>query len=739
MRRTIAAFLTLGLMATAPVAGRQVTDTRTQRLATLGRVWLAVKFAHPRVALTNRDWDAVLTDALPVVEAAKDDRAFEEAVASMLRTLDDPATRVHAAGERAMQMPVAAKPVRPAIAALPDGAVLIDVRAPGALSDAMTLRAAITDNLDTIAKADRLVVDVRGTRQSGWTGERVIEALNELLVAAPLPLPADRYVRHSGYRAQLGGASFYSSDVVTESAAQIKPRDGMRPRKVAFVVDQSAIVPPIALALQAAGLGALVSVGDPPATPVRTQYLQLTAGASAMTRVADLVWNGRRIELTADETMAPRQPDDRVHARAAELAAARKPSVAGIEDPAPIWQPDPTYSETPYPSAPHRLLAVYRLWGVMENFLPYKHLLDRSWDHALTTFIPRALAARDELEYARAMAEMATLTQDSHVNVTGSRALTKYVGEVPPPVSVRFVEGRPIVTRIADAQAAPGLKVGDEIVTIDGEDAAARAKKIEQVITFSTPAGRNRVVAQRLLSGDAGSVARVSVRGADGAPREVAITRPAKPVFGPQRDGEVFRILDGNIGYADLERLEVAQVAAMFDRFRETTAIVFDMRGYPRGTAWSIAPRINTKKATAAALFYRPMMAGGSTAERLSFIQDLPPTTTWVYERPTVMLIDDRALSQSEHTGLFFKAANGTTFVGSPTTGANGDVTSMTLPGGLRVSFTGHDVRWPDGRQLQRVGLIPDVPATPTIAGVRAGRDEVLEAALAFLKNRKGS
>ena len=73
------------------------------------------------------------------------------------------------------------------------------------------------------------------------------------------------------------------------------------------------------------------------------------------------------------------------------------------------------------------------------------------------------------------------------------------------------------------------------------------------------------------------------------------------------------------------------------------------------------------------------------------------------------MLIDERAISQAEHTGLFFKAANNTTFVGSSTIGANGDVTTFLLPGGLRVSFTGHDVRWPDGRQLQRIGLVPDV------------------------------
>jgi C-terminal processing protease CtpA/Prc len=60
-------------------------------------------------------------------------------------------------------------------------------------------------------------------------------------------------------------------------------------------------------------------------------------------------------------------------------------------------------------------------------------------------------------------------------------------------------------------------------------------------------------------------------------------------------------------------------------------------------------------------------------------------------------------------------------------------VTFFTLPGNIRVRFSGHEVRHADGRQLQRVGIQPDVPVAPTLAGIRAGRDEVLERALAYL------
>jgi C-terminal processing protease CtpA/Prc len=98
------------------------------------------------------------------------------------------------------------------------------------------------------------------------------------------------------------------------------------------------------------------------------------------------------------------------------------------------------------------------------------------------------------------------------------------------------------------------------------------------------------------------------------------------------------------------------------------------------------------------------------------------------------MLIDERAISQAEHTGLFFEMANGTKFIGSNTAGANGDVTNFNVPGGINIMFTGQSVRHVDGRQLQRIGLVPDIEVRPTIEGIQNGRDEVLEGAIEYLQ-----
>ena len=198
-------------------------------------------------------------------------------------------------------------------------------------------------------------------------------------------------------------------------------------------------------------------------------------------------------------------------------------------------------------------------------------------------------------------------------------------------------------------------------------------------------------------------------------------------------------ILPG-VGYVDLGRLQYKDVDRMFERIKSTRATIFDMRGYPNGTAWAIAPRLSKRNRPVAALFSRPILDGAaftdndiSAPPEYQFQQRLPDAKGERYAGRVVMLIDEETVSQAEHTCLFFEAATNVTFIGTPTSGVNGDVTNMVLPGGITASFTGHAVRHADGRQLQRIGIQPTIRVAPTIAGMAAGRDEVLDAAVKFL------
>ena len=107
-------------------------------------------------------------------------------------------------------------------------------------------------------------------------------------------------------------------------------------------------------------------------------------------------------------------------------------------------------------------------------------------------------------------------------------------------------------------------------------------------------------------------------------------------------------------------------------------------------------------------------------------LQPLAPT----YQGKVVILVDEVSISQAEYTAMAFRATPGAVVVGSTTAGADGNVSPIPLPGGLRTLISGIGVFYPDKKPTQRVGIIPDVVVTPTVDGIREGRDEVLEAAV---------
>ena len=189
----------------------------------------------------------------------------------------------------------------------------------------------------------------------------------------------------------------------------------------------------------------------------------------------------------------------------------------------------------------------------------------------------------------------------------------------------------------------------------------------------------------------------------------------------------------------DLQRLEAAEVGAAFETIRNTPGAIFDMRGYPASGARAVVARLARSGAPPAVIGggmrYDGVSGSFSLEEALWTLEEYPPGER--YAGRVVLLADGSSQSAAEHVCALIKSVAAVTFIGSRTSGANGGVTRTVLPGGIVVNFTGQSVRHRDGSQLQRIGIVPDVEAHPTLQGIRAGRDDVLERAIEFLDRGK--
>ncbi|MNL65656.1 Peptidase family S41 [compost metagenome] len=93
-------------------------------------------------------------------------------------------------------------------------------------------------------------------------------------------------------------------------------------------------------------------------------------------------------------------------------------------------------------------------------------------------------------------------------------------------------------------------------------------------------------------------------------------------------------------------------------------------------------------------------------------------------------------MSQAEWTAMCFQTAGNTTIVGSQTAGTDGNAIDIDFKK-FHTRYTGMGVYYPDGRETQRIGIIPDIEIKPTIKGIQEGKDEVLERALLFVETGK--
>jgi len=638
-----------------------------------------------------------------------------------------------------------------------DGLLVLTLN-PATLGDQDQAAARLRQVIPEVRRARGVVFDLR--RHGPWL-ERdpavlplafQASGLNQVLQFARLEAPGQRSRIYSGLPAGApGGSAFYHHACYVRAGTVLEPHAGAEAKPVVFLVDESSLLPPIAAALLAAGRARLVAQGGlSDASLVDTSRIELPGGLRVSIRVSELVYADGSTGLAPELTL-PGEGSQQALESAIELARepAKAPPRQRLKLPACAAPPaDRAYADAPYPSRELRLLAAFRIWAAVRYFFAYRDLMEHDWERALDEALASLIEAADARAYALALARMIAHLGDSHAEVT-SPALAEYFGLASPPIRTRMIEGLPVVTQLLDPYEArkAGVSAGDVVLEVDGEPAGARIERLGRYLSASTPQSLAQLVMQRWLNGRPGSVVVLKLRDGEGRIREGRLRRAVSFVQKPWRSGPVLAMLPGNVGYADLERLAPEQVNHMFDLFQHTRAIVFDLRGYPRGTGWLVAARLSATRSRAAARFRRPLVlfpaARMGDVETLGagwdFLQYLPESELWKYQGETVALIDERAMSQAEHAAMFLRAANGTRFVGSPTAGANGDVTRFSVPGGALISFSGQEIRWPDGAQLQRVGVIPDVAVKPSLRGIREGRDEVLEKALGYLGVRNVS
>ena len=400
-----------------------------------------------------------------------------------------------------------------------------------------------------------------------------------------------------------------------------------------------------------------------------------------------------------------------------------------------LKHPDFTYKNS-------KLRMVFMYWNLVEYFFPDKYLMDQKWDITLEKIIPIVIKADNQDDFYEVMRKLVSKINDSHTEFYA------YLNAATPkirnyfPGNGKIIDDKLIVTEIlADSLAqADDIKVGTVITKINDKTIKELIAENRDLICASNEPKYLDKLAEKILRSYTDEKIKIEFFKNDNYETKTMVwynyhdSHRNEFKKGARKKKEKFKLLDHNIGYVDMGVIGVKNIPDMIEALKNTKAIVFDMRNYPKGTFEAIGNFLNPQEKKFAIYTHPDLSYPGryKWSEGTSIGFDNKD----YYKGKVVLLLNEKAQSQAEWTAMCFQTAVNTTIVGSQTSGADGNVSIFDFEG-FNTQFSGIGVYYPDGRETQRIGIIPDIEVKPTIKGIQEGKDEVLDRALLFIETGK--
>jgi C-terminal processing protease CtpA/Prc len=399
----------------------------------------------------------------------------------------------------------------------------------------------------------------------------------------------------------------------------------------------------------------------------------------------------------------------------------------------PVFKHESDYAALIFPDSGFQVLGLFRLWNDVEYWAPYRDVVGDDWSTVLTEFIPRIALAKGHDAYGRALLAAIAQIHDTHANLWNALFLRPPTGSCRLPVNARFVEGKAIVTGFTSdsGQKTTALKPGDEIVGIESVPVSELIADWRPLYADSNDAARRRDMARNLTNGNCGPVRIDVLRDGTLLTMHLVRTQPAEagtPALTHDLPGPTFRRLSKYIAYLKLSSIKAADLPEYIKSAQGTRGLIVDIRNYPSESVVFALGSLLVRQTTPFAVFTSADLSNPGAFHTIPS-EWLDPSAPH-YDGKVVILVDETTQSSAEYTAMALQATPNAIVVGSTTAGADGNMSDIHLPGGFKTFISGLGVFYPNGFPTQRVGIRVDVNVSPSIAGIRDGRDEVLESAI---------
>jgi len=376
----------------------------------------------------------------------------------------------------------------------------------------------------------------------------------------------------------------------------------------------------------------------------------------------------------------------------------------------------------------YRLLSLFRYWNVIYYFFPYKYLMDQSWDTTLLEFIPRFMTLTDMPAYNQNVRQLVLRLNDGHATSIPSMTIYDIL-------KFNYITTIDSLMVIKTSPEGSLLERGDIILSFNGRDIRSIRDSMASLIPSSNKNFTNNAVNGWMYWSIINGCELTVMRNY----QEIAINENKKTLPNDSKYSPLFRKLLQDIAYVNLEVPKESEIPDLMDSIKNCRGIIFDLRNYPKnmGDNWNYMRYISPTQEICYALSTLVDLSHPGAFYKYYCISKCPDDLwpgSYTYKGKIVVLVNSATVSAAESLAMEFRL-HGSTLIGTTTAGANGNIVPFSLPGNINTYYSGIGFYYPDGTQMQRTGIIPDIEVYPTMDDILAGRDEILEAAIKFINS----
>ncbi|MBN9482644.1 MAG: hypothetical protein BGO70_07210 [Bacteroidetes bacterium 43-93] len=399
----------------------------------------------------------------------------------------------------------------------------------------------------------------------------------------------------------------------------------------------------------------------------------------------------------------------------------------------PFFMNENNFAGVSYPDAGVRLLALYRYWAMVQYYYPYKYRLN-DWNLKLQEYIPVFINAKNETDYVLACQRLVAAINDSHAILYNNTLLTPLPTDHYLPVQTRFINDTLVVTNVlptaGTSPSANPLKKGDIILAINDTNAIAMANAMMPYISGSNRQDKLRDIAMGKLFWRHKDT-KMKLQIMDSSNHIKTIEMPMVEVselLRPKHSDETYKLLKDSIGYIKIGMLKNGDFENIKEWFKKTNALIFDFRGYPHIDVTHIygAWLSSTRTLFSASSHNSATWPGLFHIENTGYL----PENADTYKGKVIILVDETTQSAAEYAAMAFQASDIVTTIGTATAGADGNVSQIELPGGIKTMYSGIGIYYPNKSETQGNGIRIDKIVQQRAFSVREGRDDTLDAAI---------